>query len=107
MLAAVAGCLRASPPVSLHRCRGLLLSTILRAGTAKVRERRWRVSTWRALNGNAKLAPASARGGRLLPGHKHVVGGNVYTDVSTYDQYYNYTFQKNRGAGLAISGIRL
>jgi hypothetical protein len=48
-LAAVAACLHAPPPVSLPRCRGLLLSTILRAGTAEVRERRRRWSTWRTL----------------------------------------------------------
>jgi hypothetical protein len=48
-LAAVAACLPALPPVSLPRYRGLLLSTILRAGTAEVRERRRRWSSWRTL----------------------------------------------------------
>jgi hypothetical protein len=49
-LAAVAACLRAPSPVSLPMCRGLLLrTTILRAGTAEVRERRRRWSTWRTL----------------------------------------------------------
>jgi hypothetical protein len=48
-LAAVAACLRAPPPVPLPRCRGLLLSTILDAGTAEVRERQPRWSTCRTL----------------------------------------------------------
>jgi hypothetical protein len=48
-LAAVAACLLAPPPVYPPRCRGLLLCTILRAGTAEVRKRRRRWSTWRTL----------------------------------------------------------
>jgi hypothetical protein len=44
-LAAVSACLCAPPQVSI----GAAVCTILRSGTAEVRERRRRLSTWRTL----------------------------------------------------------
>jgi hypothetical protein len=92
-LAAVAACVRAPPPVSLPMCRSLHQSTIV----VLVRRRsasgggggQHRVHC----RGNAKRAPASARGGSLLycRGHSHAVRGHVYSGVSRYDQYDAYS----------------
>jgi hypothetical protein len=63
-LASVAACLRAPPPIFLPRCRSLLLSTVLGAGTAEVRERRRRrLSTWRTLQRQFHERLWSARSG--------------------------------------------